>query len=112
MGKTDAPPAESAYRRLVQWVPDHVSSCLALLGGFTARRPNVVICIALLLVMIGAPGWVRFKMVTDPQKLWAPQNSPEAQRQKFVQDTFGTKDAFYQVIQPLEDFTLQFDLVV
>lgn len=107
MNTAGEPPAESACRRVLRWVPDQISRCLAELGSFAVGRPRALIGAALVLVVIGAPGWLRFRMSTDPQELWTPQNSPEAERQKYVYDTFGDKDLFFQVRQSFGTFLYQ-----
>lgn len=88
---------ECGCKRVLRWAPDQVSKLLAGLGQFAARRPWVLICTAVVLVGLGVPGWVTFKIAADPEKSWVPPNSVEAHRRDVVNGFFEEDNIFYQV---------------
>jgi Niemann-Pick C1 protein len=59
------------------------------LGHFAARFPGITIGTTSLIVIILSIGWVRFKIETDPARLWVSPTSAAAQEKESFDSNFG-----------------------
>lgn len=72
----------------------HLGNLFYKLGYATASRPGTTCFIGLLILMIGAIGFVNEQLTSDPQELWVPPASRANIEQTYFTEQFG---AFFRI---------------
>ncbi|KAF3434864.1 hypothetical protein FNV43_RR21951 [Rhamnella rubrinervis] len=95
---TKAPELVHPVNRGIQLsvVQGYISNFFRTYGKWVARNPTLVLCSSLAIVLVLCLGVVRFKVETQPEKLWVGQGSKAAEEKRFFDSHLAP---FYRIEQ-------------
>ncbi|KAG2483200.1 hypothetical protein HYH03_017935 [Edaphochlamys debaryana] len=76
------------YERGILKVQSHLNRGTGAIGAFAARRPWLVTWLSVLLAGACAAGWARFRIESDGEVLWVPQDSKAKHDEDWVKANY------------------------
>ncbi|XP_027329526.1 NPC intracellular cholesterol transporter 1 isoform X3 [Abrus precatorius] len=89
-------PEEGQNVAQFSYVQECLSSFYRTYGRWAARKPTIVLCSSLAIVILLSLGLIRFKVETQPEKLWVGPGSKAAEEKDFFDNHLAP---FYRIEQ-------------
>ncbi|KAF9608782.1 hypothetical protein IFM89_011551 [Coptis chinensis] len=87
-------------------VQGYMSSFYRRYGLWVARNPTLVLCLSLAVVLLLCLGLIRFKVETQPEKLWVGHGSKASEEKQFFDTNLAP---FYRIEQASRDIKKKYD---